>query len=202
MKKLKFLGYKWPWIARGYKTSESGLTPGLCLASREVEGRAPETSNSTSAAHQCGAQGKLLNFKFLCCYMGQHLCQSIWRWLNELMEICIWSWPQHILSKKKKKKITSREKNGVTGNTVSKRQHLMQLGIYFKMLFWGHWGKLYNFLKNSCIYLSYFWLRWVSLALHGLPPAVVCGLLIVVASLVAEQGLSCSGFSSCSTPVH
>ena len=35
----------------------------------------------------------------------------------------------------------------------------------------------------------YFWLRWVFVAVHGL--------LIAVASLVAEHGLRRAGFSSC-----
>ena len=41
----------------------------------------------------------------------------------------------------------------------------------------------------TCIFFFFFWLRWVFFAAHGLSLVVVCGLLIVVASLVAEHGL-------------
>ena len=34
------------------------------------------------------------------------------------------------------------------------------------------------------------WLRWVFAAVHGLSLVAVCGLLLVVAALVAEQRLS------------
>ena len=43
--------------------------------------------------------------------------------------------------------------------------------------------------KNFFKCLIDFWLHWVSAAAHGLPLVVVCGLLITVASLVAEHGL-------------
>ena len=49
------------------------------------------------------------------------------------------------------------------------------------------------FLINLFIYLIYFWLRWVFIAVRGLSLVVASGglhgLLIAVASLVAEYGL-------------
>ena len=47
---------------------------------------------------------------------------------------------------------------------------------------------------NKIIYLFiYFWLHWVFIAACGLPLVVVPRLLIAVASLVAEHGLSVRG---------
>ena len=41
-----------------------------------------------------------------------------------------------------------------------------------------------------------FWLRWVSVAVHGLPLVVMHGLLLVVASLVVEYRLQALGLQS------
>ena len=57
---------------------------------------------------------------------------------------------------------------------------------------------IYLFIFNKFIYLFYFWLRWVLVAERGLSFScgarellfvVLCGLLIAMASLVAELGL-------------
>ena len=48
---------------------------------------------------------------------------------------------------------------------------------------------------NLLILFIYLWLHWVFVAARGLSLVAVCGLLIAVASLVAEHGLQ--GFSSC-----
>ena len=57
---------------------------------------------------------------------------------------------------------------------------------------------MHFFFLNLFILIIYFWLRWVLVATCGLFSScgergllfiVVCGLLIVVASLVAEHGL-------------
>ena len=45
------------------------------------------------------------------------------------------------------------------------------------------------FLINLFISSIYFWLCWVFVAPHGLPLVAVHGLLIAVASIVAEHGL-------------
>ena len=67
------------------------------------------------------------------------------------------------------------------------------------------WGRHNGFFL--CVLFCIFWLRWVFIAARqlslvggeqGLLFVVVRGLLIAVASLVAEHGL-CVGFSSCST---
>ena len=44
------------------------------------------------------------------------------------------------------------------------------------------------FFKLFILFI-YFWLHWVFVAAHRLSLVAVCGLLIVVASLVAEHGL-------------
>ena len=60
----------------------------------------------------------------------------------------------------------------------------------------------FNFLKIICVFSHYFWLHWVFIGVLRLSLVAARGLLIVVASLVAEhrcwafsvvvaQGLSC-----------
>ena len=80
----------------------------------------------------------------------------------------------------------------------------MQLTTYFLADFWQvscffePWFFKNNFKKiNLFILFTYFWLHWVFVAVRGLSLVVAsggysslqCGLLIVVASLVAEHGL-------------
>ena len=73
-------------------------------------------------------------------------------------------------------------------------------------------GDLPNPRTEPCLFIYlfiiYFWLCWVFLAVYGLSLAmesrgysqvVISGLLIVVASLVAELGLSVHRLSSCGT---
>lgn len=61
-------------------------------------------------------------------------------------------------------------------------------------------------LGDLVFFFIYFWLHWVFIAAGELSlvvasrsysPVVVFGFLIVVASLVAEHCLGCTGFSSC-----
>ena len=49
--------------------------------------------------------------------------------------------------------------------------------------------KIIDFLSLFLKKKNYFWLCWVFVSAHGLSLVVVCGLLIAVASLIAEHRL-------------
>ena len=59
---------------------------------------------------------------------------------------------------------------------------------------------MYVYMHIYNMFVYYFWLHWISVAMQafsscskgGLLSSVVCGLLTVVASMLAEHGL-CSG---------
>ena len=52
--------------------------------------------------------------------------------------------------------------------------------MYSSLVFFGFWFLVYLFI--------YFWLHWVFIAAHRLSLVAAHGLLIAVASLVAEDG--------------
>ena len=73
----------------------------------------------------------------------------------------------------------------------------MGLGCHRVVIYRGSFKKK-KFFKIILFYLFYFWLRWVFVAVQGLFSScsergllfvVVRGLLIAVASLIAEHGL-------------
>lgn len=207
MKKLKFLGSKWPWIAHGYKARWVAGSQWLSQVPfwhwRRWEAKPPETSDSASL--------QLTNVGFRASCLTSSSSAVIWvntyvrRTVDGSMNSCRSVFGPNHSTYLKKKKINNRGKNGVTGNTVSKRQHPHAIrNLFQNVVLWATWGRcVISKIFKLIYFILFLWLRWVFLALHGLPSCGVCaGSLLSWLLLLQSRGSRCSGLSSCSTPVH